>query len=68
MLIPATTPNSCSIALLVNAKTAKPMAAVTLQKRVTTPILLTMSIRARFLSEVEGFVAGVLSEVEIRNK
>ena len=46
MLIPETTPNSFNTALLVSAKTAKPMAAVILQNNVTTPILLTISINA----------------------
>ena len=49
MLIPATIPNSFRMALLVNANTAKPMAAVILQNRVTTPILLTMFTRDSFL-------------------
>ena len=46
MLIPDTTPNSFKTALLVNANTAKPIAAVILQNKVTTPILLTISISA----------------------
>ena len=50
MLIPATTPNSFKIALLVNANTANPIAAVMLQKSVTTPILLTISTSDFFLS------------------
>ena len=49
MLIPATTPNSRKMALLVNAKTAKPIAAVKLQNKVTTPILLTISTSDCFL-------------------
>ena len=52
ILIPATTPNSFSIALLVSAKTANPIAAVILQNKVTTPILLTIFTRALFLSPV----------------
>ena len=48
MLIPATTPNSFSTALFVKANTANPIAAVILQKRVTTPILLTMATSASF--------------------
>ena len=43
MLIPATTPNSCRMALLVSANTAKPIAAEILQNKVTMPILLTIS-------------------------
>jgi hypothetical protein len=46
MLIPATTPNSFSTALLVRPNTAKPMAAVILQKSVTTPMRLIISVRA----------------------
>ena len=46
MLIPDTTPNSFKTALLVKANTAKPIAAVILQNKVTTPILLTISISA----------------------
>ena len=48
--MPATTPNSCNTALLVSAKTAKPMAAEILQNKVTTPILLTISTSDWFLS------------------
>ena len=46
ILIPATNPNSFKIVLLVKANTANPIAAVILQNRVTTPILLTISIKA----------------------
>ena len=50
MLRPATNPNSFKISLLVSANTAKPMAAVMLQNKVTTPILLTISMIAWCLS------------------
>ena len=68
ILMPATTPNSFSTALLVSAKTAKPMAAVILQKSVTTPILLTISTRASVLSEVERSAPGASGKVEERRK
>ena len=50
ILLPATTPNSFRMALLVSANTPKPIAAVMLQNKVTTPILLTISINDFFLS------------------
>jgi hypothetical protein len=52
MLMPATTPNSCRITLRVRAKTAKPMAAATLQNSVTTPIFETISTRAARWSDL----------------
>ena len=50
--MPATIPNSRSIALLVMEKTAKPTAALILQKRVTTPIFPIISSKAFVLLPV----------------
>ena len=44
--MPETTPNSFKISLWVKANTANPMAAVILQNKVTTPILLTIFTNA----------------------
>ena len=46
ILIPATAPNSFNKALLVNAKTAKPIAAAILQNNVTIPIRPTIVTKA----------------------
>ena len=50
MFMPATTPNSLSKALLVNANTAKPIAAAMLQNSVTIPIRPVMVTKASCLS------------------
>ena len=52
MFKPDTHPNSFNKGLLVNANTKKPMAAVILQNKVTTPILPTICTSALSLSFV----------------
>ena len=63
ILIPATTPNSFQMALLVSANTPNPIAAAILQNRVTMPILLIISYSAfRFLTRFPEMNYGIYSE------